>query len=396
MTLTYRFVRTPIGLTILAGVAIAACSGSAPRGSSDSARLAGGPPRSPDPRPATRACLAADSLHDYSNVVTDAKTGDAKGYRISLQRKAGVWSGRIDSWDTDAWSRLDSLALSTATGDVRFRMWTGEASEEFSGRIDCDSLWGSRRRVNGSAAPVAEVYYSTHRPLPDDPPVALASAGVVTAAKDTGVRLDATGHLVLPAVFANACEGEDCESSFTGFACAGVNLRAAPASSAPVVARIARGDTFSVKRSDIHVARPGIVVVKRAFAIESDADMDGGRAHARKDTLRFAAGDSVYLLRYGELGWWHLLHRGKESGAGGFWGTPETLANGALGMVSGDSSRAVLRSQRVREDWWLVYRGEQPLGWWQRDAARTLRSVFQMQHWEDYCPDGTGKGMRAQ
>lgn len=375
-------------------VAFSACRERASSAQPDSARSTALASQRSGPLPAARACLATDSTHRYSNVVADPKTGDEKGYWISLERKAAGWSGRIDSWDTGEWSVLDSLALTPATGEIRFRMWKADHAEEFAGRIDCDSLWGSRWRVNGSAPPVTAVYYSTHRPLPDDPPVALASDSVLTTVRDTGVRLDPTGHLQLPFVSASACEGEDCETSFTGFACAARNLRAAAASSAPVVARIARGDTFSVRRTDVHVVRPGVVVVKRAFAIESDADVESDRLSPRKDTLRFAAGDTVYLLHYGGLGWWYFFHRGKESDAGGFWGTPEALRKGAMGIVDGDSSSAVLRSHPVRETWWLAYRGALPLGWWLVDSTRTLRSVYQMQHWEDYCPDGTGKGVR--
>lgn len=220
-------------------------------------------------------------------------------------------------------------------------------------------------------------------PLTADTTATPLSRDTVTFPADTGLRLGADGRPVFPLIFARSCEGEDCETSFPAFACAPVDLRASPFPTAPVVARVARGDTVQVSRADLHVVQPGIVVVKARTVIDSEFPGDGD-PRPRPDTLRLAAGDTLWLIRYESLGEWDYWWRGRMSSGSEFWGVPPT--GEAFGESSADSSRAIARSQPVTESWWLLSSGARPLGWWRVDSLARLRSLRTMDYWGDYCP----------
>lgn len=220
-------------------------------------------------------------------------------------------------------------------------------------------------------------------PLTADTTATPLSRDTVTLPADTGLRLGADGRPAFPLIFAATCEGEDCETSFPAFACAPVDVRASPSPTAPVVARVARGDTVQVSRADLHVVQPGVVVVKRKTVLDSDFPGDGDR-RPRPDTLRLAAGDTLWLIRYESLGEWDYWWRGRMTSGSGFWGVPATAD--ALGESSTDSSRAIARSQPVTESWWLLSSGARPLGWWRADSLARLRSIRSMEYWGDYCP----------
>jgi hypothetical protein len=157
--------------------------------------------------------------------------------------------------------------------------------------------------------------------------------------------------LVMPMVFPRMCEGESCDVEFPALACAAVELRSAAADTAPIVARIATGDTVNVRTIDLHVVKPGLVILRRDFALDW-AD-DGEQRYPAKDTLRFNAGDTVYLLHYESLGSWTWWHRGHLQSGNEFWAGP---AHEKLGGVtqSDDSSVAVARSHPRRASWWRV------------------------------------------
>jgi hypothetical protein len=217
------------------------------------------------------------------------------------------------------------------------------------------------------------------------PTSASLSRDTVALPADTGVRVGPDGLPAFPMIFPFSCEGEDCETAFAAFACAPLELRASPTVNAPVVARVARGDTVDVARADLHILRPGMVFVKQSILIDEDPDMETDEMRPRTDTLRFAVGDTVYLLQYLELGWWRFWSHGKTSDAAEFWGGP--AGDHALGASSrADTSRAVARSQPLSERWWLLQSGTRPMGWWRVDSTASLRSVYHMRHWEDYCP----------
>jgi hypothetical protein len=189
----------------------------------------------------------------------------------------------------------------------------------------------------------------------------------------------------MPLVIERFCQGESCSVEYPALACAPVELRAAAADSAAVVARVRRGDTVDVRTRNLHVLEPGRVVVRRDFALTWDVDAEGDRS-PRQDTLRFTAGDTVYLLHYHELGSWAWWHRGRTASGSEFWAGPE---DGDLGgaIFSDDASLAVGLSQPRTEDWWhVVPRSGRP-GWWRADTLDGLMSIPAMQKWSDDCPN---------
>jgi len=186
-----------------------------------------------------------------------------------------------------------------------------------------------------------------------------------------------------PVVFPQTCEGESCEVQFPALACAAVELRSAPADTASVAARIAPGDTVEVRTRDLHVLEPGRIVLRRDFAL-TEWQGEGGR-HPRSDTLRFAAGDTVYLLRYIEVGAWTWWHRGRLQDGDEFWAGPLGDGPGAA-THSSDSSVAVALSHPIRADWWRVEPRSGRAGWWRADTLYGLMSIPRMEKWNDECP----------
>lgn len=194
------------------------------------------------------------------------------------------------------------------------------------------------------------------------------------------LRFDAAGHPILPYVVRDACEGEDCTSHFEGVACGATTLHAESAETSPVVATVAEGEKVQVVRSDLHVGRAGIVVIKRDHVLDHDYS-DENELVARTDTLHFVRGDTVYVLHYLALGRWVWAYRGRMYDSNEFWG----VATHDMGGNSTDSSVAIARSQPQREDWWLVATRTGVLGWWNDTAHWELHGTFDMQHWDDDC-----------
>jgi hypothetical protein len=231
------------------------------------------------------------------------------------------------------------------------------------------------------AAVALSVVGACERPKP------AASASAVpepqAANRDTAPPLPAVSQASaqrpgMPMVFPRTCEGEDCGVEFPALACAAVEFRSAAADTAPVVAHVAKGDTVNVRSIDLHVTEPGLVVLRRDFALDW-ADAGEGRFPAAA-TLRYAAGDTVYLLHYNELGSWTWWYRGSVQSGNEFWAGP---AHERLGGVtrSRDSSVAVARSHPWRETWWRVELPSGASGWWRADTLYSLLSIPWMQHW---------------
>ena len=239
-----------------------------------------------------------------------------------------------------------------------------------------------------SAAALAACERPQAAPLDTAAPAAAATA---TAAPISGGGSTASatavargpGPLALPTVFPRTCEGEDCEVEFSAFACAGVELRSAAADTAPIVARISKGDTVNVRSIDLHLVEPGRVVLRRDFAL--DWVDDGEVRRPATDTLRFAAGDTVYLLHYDALGSWTWWHGGRVQSGNEFWAGP---VNERLGGVtrSDDSSVAVGLSHPRRQYWWRVEQPSGTSGWWHADTLHSLLSISWMRRWESGCP----------
>jgi hypothetical protein len=189
----------------------------------------------------------------------------------------------------------------------------------------------------------------------------------------------------MPRVIERFCEGESCEvGGYAALACTVVGLRAAASDTAPVVARVERGDTVHVRARDLHVLEPGLIVMRRDFTLDWEMDVESGR-YPRTDTLRFAAGDTVYLLHYTELGDWVWWYRGREERGSEFWAGPQDEDLGAA-THSRDSSTAVGLTHPVRADWWHVRPRSGKPGWWRADTLHSLMSIAMMQKWNDECP----------
>jgi hypothetical protein len=208
-------------------------------------------------------------------------------------------------------------------------------------------------------------------------------AAVAEAPGDTNsVRFDASGRPMVPIVLHDYCAGEDCVTKFDAVACIATALRGGPADSSAIVTTVAEGDSLRVEHRDLRIPRVGTVVTRTAFVLGSDTGVEDDDEHPRSDTVRFAAGDTVYLIAYGALGSWSWAHHGMEHASQEFWAT---APDHALGGVSDDSSRAVGLSTPTTEDWWFVRpRTGQP-GWWHADGHEELQSVGGMEHWADDC-----------
>lgn len=189
------------------------------------------------------------------------------------------------------------------------------------------------------------------------------------------------GRSAFPTVFTNACQGEDCETQFSGLACAPVALHADPSDTSRMVARVAKGDSVGVTETDLHIKSPGLVVIKKGFDLVWDNGADGGR-YPRGDTLHFTPRDTLYLLRYLELGDWVWWHNGRMEAGSQFWVGPDD----ALGIALSDSSLGIARSQPTIDTWLHVAGGNGVSGWWKIDSAMSIRSIAAMEHWNDHCP----------
>ena len=193
------------------------------------------------------------------------------------------------------------------------------------------------------------------------------------------LRFDSAGHPILPWIVRNTCEGEDCGTQFEAEGCSATALHAEPEETSPVVASIAEGERVQVVRSDLHVNRAGIVVMKRDHVLDKDTGAEDDVV-PRKDTLRFTRGDTMFVLHYLALGRWVVAHHGRTYDTDEFWGT----TTHDMGANEGDSSVAIARSRPEREVWLLVATRPGVIGWW-RGEHWELQSTFAMQHWGDDC-----------
>jgi hypothetical protein len=198
-----------------------------------------------------------------------------------------------------------------------------------SGMVICALSIGciSQERANPPAASPARA-----APAPSTTLMSVDSLAALeirdTTADSLVISADSAGHPVYPITLHDVCEGEDCSPTFTGVVCRAFELHATEQDDSPVVARLAAGDTMAVTGVNYHMTRLGVVVLRRdtvmvrILAAEDDVPV-------RAETVRVARGDSLYLVRYYELGewqWWYhgLLHRGEE-----FWVGPTTPGLGA-------------------------------------------------------------------
>jgi hypothetical protein len=190
-------------------------------------------------------------------------------------------------------------------------------------------------------------------------PAPVVPDAMVAEADSTVVGYDAAGRPRVPIVLRGDCEGEECQAEFRAAVCEPTALRAAPVASAPIVTELAEDDTVDVRR-DLHVKQVGVVVLKRGFVLDRDiGDVENPTPPPRSDTVRFARGDTLYLIQYLSLGSWRWAHHGTQHDSYMFWSEPP-----GGGPARSDSSRAAGRSVPVTEDWWYVRPPRGVPGWW--------------------------------
>lgn len=197
-----------------------------------------------------------------------------------------------------------------------------------------------------------------------------------------------------PLVLDDACQGEGCLTRFSALACADTDLMATASDSAPAIARVAAGDTVDVTRTDLHVLRRGVVVVRDTVTLGRDDVYTGGDSLG--GSLRFLPGDTLHLLRYIELGAWHWMRHGRLEGGMEFWAGP-VGGRGGGAIYEKDSTRAVALSHPEITTWWQVTLPGGTTGWWRADAGNELLSIPQMEHWMESCagPDTTAASAHA-
>lgn len=192
-----------------------------------------------------------------------------------------------------------------------------------------------------------------------------------------------------PRMIANMCFGESCDTSFPAVACREVRLRTAPSDNAPLDVSVPLNDTVNVRQTDLHLEAPGVVVFRKAHVIANDNGDD--IKVPRRDTLRFAAGDTLFLLRYYELGTWQAAVRGRKYDiSDGFWFAGEMP--GRMGSYSDtDSSVAIARSYPRVSEWWYVALRDGRRGFWKFDADAWREGLKpQGKYWEFDCNGNNG------
>ena len=223
----------------------------------------------------------------------------------------------------------------------------------------------------GGKAPIPDTARSTRAAGTGAPSATLTTA---RPDADSSVKFDASFHPILPLLFANACQGEDCVTRFPGEVCTATKLLSAPVDSAPVIATLSVGDTVQVLRRDLRVPSVGVVVLNKDFVLDYATDMETDARMPRPDTVRFVRGDTVYVLRYGALGEWDWAYRGVVHYSSQFWAA---APGQTLGVTSTRSSVAAASSNPVVEDWWYVQPRRGRAGWWHVDEAAEPQAIVQ-------------------
>jgi hypothetical protein len=131
-------------------------------------------------------------------------------------------------------------------------------------------------------------------------------------------------RLALPRIVPDGCAEDGCGFPWQRFACHELALRATDSDDAPLVGKIAAGDTFTIESSHLQIVAPAKVLFRKDYAITEAYGIDG--AHGpRPDTVRFAAGDTLYVFEHGEefTRWWYrgMLGRGLP-----FWDEGDELS----------------------------------------------------------------------
>jgi hypothetical protein len=183
-----------------------------------------------------------------------------------------------------------------------------------------------------------------------------------------------------PRLRPNDCAGEACDIRFPAVACAEVQLRSAPSDNAPLDIVVPRNDTVLVTQTDMRLESPGVVVFRKAWTYDR-VDTDDGLLPG-SDTVHFAAGDTIYLLRYYGLGNWEAAVHGKRRAISGWFWFSEDM----LGTFNSDSSIAVGRSSPKVSTWWHVSVKDGRRGFWKFDSDGWRTGLKpDAKYWEGDC-----------
>jgi hypothetical protein len=157
-------------------------------------------------------------------------------------------------------------------------------------------------------------------------------------------------RLKLPRVVPDAdCSEDGCGFPWRRVACNELLLRATDSDDAPTVGKIAAGDTFTVKSSHLQITAPAKILFRKNYAITESYDVDG--AHGpRPDTVRFAAGDTLYVFEHDDqlTRWWYRGMLGR-------------------GLPFGDKGDELSPQQTVT--WYEVVRPEAASAWWKSKGS---------------------------
>lgn len=216
------------------------------------------------------------------------------------------------------------------------------------------SAHGSTPRAIDTGVAVIAVDLSTSESDPphDDPP----SQGLA-------IRADSAGHPQFPITLHNICEGESCEPTFDGLVCLPIELHATEDDASPIVNRVAAGDTMQVTDVNFHMKTLGLVAVRRPLVLLFKRS--SGSDTTRVDSMRYSRGDTLYLIRYYELGAWQWWYRGRTQSGGEFWVGPTTGGSGGVAGPHADTARAAaVALSHPKSDVWhrIVPRSGRP-GW---------------------------------
>lgn len=167
----------------------------------------------------------------------------------------------------------------------------------------------------------------------------------------------------MPMVRAGACPGESCYYGYPVVACQDLPLRSTDSFAAKEIGTVTKGDTATLVTGNLHLTEPGIVLIKRDYAI-TDIE-DGGESYGpAKDTLRFFAGDTLYVLDYLELGSWSWWYRGKEGAGNEFWSGPLQRS------FAGKKNLPAVSISEPRGEWWYELRSRTGSDGWVRTNGK--------------------------
>lgn len=152
----------------------------------------------------------------------------------------------------------------------------------------------------------------------------------------------------MPMVLAGSCPGEDCTYGNLVIACEGLRLVATDSAGAKQTGvRIHKGDTVTLATGNFHLMEPGTVLIQRDYIVTDYSDIDTGASGPRPDTLRFFAGDTLYVLDYLELGGWKWSYRGRVGASEEFWTGPLQRVRGP-----GRDKLPAISVSSPRGEWW--------------------------------------------